>query len=238
MEIKCLIIDDEPLAIKVIEKYVNEVDELVCIGTCENAMEALKILQDKEVDLIFLDINMPKLTGMELLQTLKDPPLVVITTAYREYAVESYDYDVVDYLVKPIEFPRFFRMVQKVMDRLKIKPAAQPQATTASDPKQDHLFLKVDKKMVKVFLKDILYIESLKDYVMVHTINEDLIVHHNLQSFTELLPATTFTRIHRSYTVSLEKIKAIDGNQVEIGGKYLPIGRNYQPEVKSKILNS
>lgn len=239
MQIKCLIIDDEPLAIKVIEKYVDEVDELQCVGKCENALEALKMLQDNKVDLIFLDINMPKLTGMELLQTLKDPPLVVITTAYREYAVESYDYDVVDYLVKPIEFPRFFRMVQKVMGRLKIKPnSPQPQPTTSNDPKQDHLFLKVDKKMVKVFLKDILYVESLKDYVMVHTINEDLIVHHNLQSFTELLPAETFMRIHRSYTVSLEKIKAIDGNQVEIGGKYLPIGRNYQPEVKSKILNS
>ncbi|HCX23783.1 MAG: DNA-binding response regulator [Flammeovirgaceae bacterium] len=238
MQIKCLIIDDEPLAIKVIEKYIDEVDELECVGKCENAMDALKMLQEKQVDLIFLDINMPKLTGMELLQTLKDPPLVVITTAYREYAVESYDYDVVDYLVKPIEFPRFFRMVQKVMDRLKIPTAPTPQPTATGDAKLDHLFLKVDKKMVKVFLKDILYVESLKDYVMVHTINEDLIVHHNLQSFTELLPASSFTRIHRSYTVSLEKIKAIDGNQVEIGGKYLPIGRNYQSEVKSKILNS
>ncbi|MEQ9303912.1 MAG: response regulator, partial [Marinoscillum sp.] len=124
MDVKCLIIDDEPLAIKVVEKYIEEVDNFKCVGTCNSALEALKLLREVEVDLIFLDINMPKLSGMELLQTLKDPPLVVITTAYREYAVESYDYDVVDYLVKPIEFPRFFRMVQKVLERLKIKPSS------------------------------------------------------------------------------------------------------------------
>ncbi|MEQ8470587.1 MAG: LytTR family DNA-binding domain-containing protein [Marinoscillum sp.] len=236
MEVKCLIIDDEPLAIKVVEKYIEEVDNFRCVSTCNSAIEALKILREAEVDLIFLDINMPKLSGMELLQTLKDPPLVVITTAYREYAVESYDYDVVDYLVKPIEFPRFYRMVQKVQDRLQIKPATSAAHSTDGDQKIDHLFLKVDKKMVKVFLKDILYIESLKDYVMVRTINEDLIVHHNLHSFTDLLPPENFMRIHRSYTASLDKIKAIDGNQVEIGGKYLPIGRNYQSEVKGKIL--
>lgn len=237
MDVKCLIVDDEPLAIKVVEKYIGEVDSFSCIGTCNSALEALKALREEEVHLIFLDINMPKLSGMELLQTLKDPPLVVITTAYREYAVESYDYDVVDYLVKPIEFPRFFRMVQKVQERLQIKPSSPTGQTSDADHKIDHLFLKVDKKMVKVFLKDILYIESLKDYVMVRTINEDLIVHHNLHSFTDLLPPESFMRIHRSYTASLEKIKAIDGNQVEIGGKYLPIGRNYQSEVKAKILH-
>lgn len=233
MEVKCLIIDDEPLAIKVIEKYLEEINDFHCVGSCENALEALKFLADHPVDLIFLDINMPKLSGMEFLETIKNPPLVVITTAYREYAVESYDFDVVDYLVKPIEFPRFFRMVQKVLGRLHITTAAP---ATDSGSKTDHLFLKVNKKMVKVLLKDILYIESLKDYVMVRTTSEDLIVHHNLQSFTELLPAEDFMRIHRSYTVSLQKVKAIDGNQVEIAGKYLPIGRNYQPEVKATIL--
>lgn len=236
MQVKCLIVDDEPLAIKVIEKYLSEVNDFECTGSCSNALEALKILDSQKVDLVFLDINMPKLTGIELLQTLKNPPLIVITTAYREYAVESYDYDVIDYLVKPIEFARFFRMVQKVLSRLKIKPST-PAPSTDPDQKNDHIFLKVDKKMVKVFLSDILYVESLKDYVMVRTTSEDLIVHHNLQSFTDLLPPENFMRIHRSYTASLSKIKAIDGNQVEIGGKYLPIGRNYQTEVKTKILN-
>lgn len=237
MEVKCLIIDDEPLARKVVQKYVSEISEFKCVGACGNALEALKFISETPVDLVFLDINMPKLSGMEFLETIKNPPLVVITTAYREYAVESYEYDVVDYLVKPIEFPRFFRMVQKVMARLQMKSSPTHPSGEEAD-RVDHLFLKVNKKMVKVFLKDILYIESLKDYVMVRTIGEDLIVHHNLHSFTDLLPADGFIRIHRSYTVSLEKVKAIDGNQVEIAGKYLPIGRNYQQEVKSKILNS
>lgn len=235
MEVKCLIVDDEPLAIKVLERYLAEVEDFRCVGTCANAVEAMRFLADHPVDLIFLDINMPKLSGMEFLRTLKNPPLIAITTAYREYALESYDYDVVDYLVKPIEFPRFFRMVQKVLERLKIKPSAADLPETP-DQKPDHLFLKVDKKSVKVFFKDILYIESLKDYVMVRTATEDLIVHHNLQSFTELLPPEHFMRIHRSYTVSLDKIKALDGNQVVIGGKHLPIGRNYQPDVKGRIL--
>lgn len=238
MQVKCLIVDDEPLAVKVVEKYIAEVSGFECTGSCHNALEAIRILSEQKVDLIFLDINMPKLSGMELLETLKNPPLVVITTAYREYAVESYDYDVVDYLVKPIEFPRFCRMVQKVQARLSINPAGHAAATTHETGKTDHLFLKVDKKMVKVFLRDILYVESLKDYVMVRTTTEDLIVHHNLHSFTELLPEEDFMRIHRSYAVSLEKIKAINGNQVEIGGKHLPIGRNYQTDVKSRILNS
>lgn len=234
MEVKCLIIDDEPLARKVVEKYISEINEFKYVGACSNAVEALKFLGEQPVDLIFLDINMPKLSGIEFLNTIKNPPLVVITSAYREYAVESYDYDVVDYLVKPIEFPRFIRMVQKVLNRLNIN-----HSHSAPEPGQkiDHLFLKVNKKMVKVFLKDILYIESLKDYVMVRTANEDLIVHHNLHSFTDLLPPEDFMRIHRSYTVSLERVKAIDGNQVEVAGKYLPIGRNYQQEVKNRILN-
>ncbi|REE05945.1 LytR/AlgR family response regulator transcription factor [Marinoscillum furvescens] len=233
MNIRCLIIDDEPLAISVIKKYIEEVDDFICVGSCGNPLEALKYLEEHTVDLIFLDINMPKLTGMEFLQSLKERPLVVITTAYREYAAESYDYDVLDYLVKPIEFPRFFRTVQKAHDRLKFPTA---NGSSESSAKNDHLFLKVDKKMVKVFFDEILYVESLKDYVMVRTQNEDLIVHHNLHSFTELLPPEGFMRIHRSYTASLDKIKAIDGNQVEIGGKYLPIGRNYQSEVKTRIL--
>lgn len=232
---KCLIIDDEPLAIKVVEKYISEVSDFVLAGSCQSALEAMHFLSTQPVDLIFLDINMPKLSGMEFLETLKSPPLVVITTAYREFAVDSYNYDVLDYLVKPIEFPRFFRMVQKVLTRLKIEPSNQPHAPEPGRP--DHLFLKADKKMVKVFFKDILYIESLKDYVMVRTVNEDLIIHHNMHSFTELLPEEHFIRIHRSYAVSLERIKAIDGNQVEIGGKHLPIGRNYQAEVKSRILS-
>lgn len=235
MKVRCLIIDDEPLAIKVLEKYIEEVNDFECVGSCGSAVKAIQFLSEQPVDLIFLDINMPKLSGIEFLETMQNPPLTVITTAYREYAAESYDYDVIDYLVKPIELPRFFRMVNKVTSRLKIPSKVAP----AQEPdKVDHLFLKVDKKMVKVFLKDILYVESLKDYVMVRTNNEDLIVHHNLQSFTELLPPDYFIRIHRSYTVSLEKIKAINGNQVEIAGKMLPIGRNYQTDVKKQILKS
>ena len=236
-KIKCMIVDDEPLAINVIKKHLLHFDQLELVATCENAIEAFNTLSEQTIELIFLDINMPKLSGMELLKNLESTPMVIITTAYREYAVESFELDVLDYLVKPIAFPRFMKAIHKAL-RLHQNWTSEGTliAEQGSTKAPDFIFLKVNKKMVKVFFEDILFIESLKDYVRVKTIYEDLITHYNLSGITELLPISQFLRIHRSYTIALNKVKAIDGNSIEIADKSLPIGRNYVKEVKGKIL--
>ena len=241
MSVRCLLVDDEPLARQVISQYLDQVEDFEVMGTCENALEAGTVISEKEVDLVFLDINMPMLSGLEFMKTLVNPPLVVITTAYREYAVDSYELDVLDYLVKPIPFPRFMKTLHKVREQLRLRQAAnlaEDHGPESAQPQAEHIYLKVDKKMVRVEYADIVYVESLKDYVRVITTLENLIVHYNLQAFTELLPPSQFARIHRSYTINLNHIKALDGNSIEIGGKSLPIGRNYQPEVKQRILGS
>ena len=237
MKLNCMIVDDEPLAINVIKKHLSHFDQFELVATCENAIDAFQALSEKTIDLVFLDINMPKLSGMELLKNLERAPMIIITTAYREYAVESFEQDVVDYLVKPIAFPRFMKAIHKVI-RLHQSWSSAPgtETTMVSKKESDHVFLKVNKKMIKVYYDDILFIESLKDYVRVKTIYEDLITHYNLSGITEILPGEHFLRIHRSYTIALDKVKAIDGNCVEIAEKSLPIGRNYIKEVKNRIL--
>lgn len=231
-KIKCLIVDDEALARDVILKYVEEVDSLEVVGELESAIQAIDFLSnEEEVDVIFLDVNMPKLSGIEFLKALNQIPNIVITSAYREYAADSFEYDVLDYLVKPIEFARFLKTVQKLEEKVR-------DTSEKSTGSKEFIFLKADKRMVKVFFQDIFYVESLKDYVMVRTKYDDLIVHHNLQSFTALLPMDEFLRIHRSYTISLRHLRALNGNRVEIHGNLLPIGRNYQQSVKATILKN
>lgn len=229
MKIKCLIVDDEPLAINVIKNHLTAFDDLEVMGSCGDAVEAFNFIKAQPADLIFLDINMPELNGMEFIRSLEKPPLVIITTAYREYAVEGFELNVFDYLVKPISFPRFVKAVDKVLEHFQIK------GSKGSD-ENDYIFIKVDKKIVKVYYNDILYVESLKDYVRVVTKTENHITHQNLGTFTASLPETQFIRIHRSYTISLDKIKALDGNDIEITNKKIPIGRNYQAEIKKRIL--
>ena len=243
MKQKCLIIDDEPLAINVIKKYLTQFEGFELVGTCQNAIEAFNILSQKEIDLVFLDINMPQLNGIDFLKSLEKPPTVIVTTAYREYAVESYELDVIDYLVKPIAFPRFMKALHKVSRLLLDKTGMEEETEQGikSEEKESardtFTFFKVDKKMIKVYFKDILYIESLKDYVRIKTIYEDLITHYNLTGISSVLPEDDFMRIHRSYTIALDKVKAIEGNCVEIAGKLLPIGRNFTKAVKDRILN-
>ncbi len=242
MKIRCLIVDDEPLAVKVIENYLNRLKDFEIVASCENAMDAFDLLQEKEIDLLFLDIQMPMLTGLDFVKSLKNPPLIIFTTAYKEYAIEGFEADAIDYLIKPIPFPRFMQAVNKATKFYKSQhqPTFTMPPTSATPlPKNplenSFIFLKVDKKMVKVYLKDILYIESLKDYIRVITNLEELIVHQTLTSITESLPAKYFLRIHRSYTISIDKVHAIEGNCVEIGKNLIPIGRNYVQEVKEKI---
>ena len=231
-ELNYMIVDDEPLAIDVLENYLARLDA-ANITRCENAVEAFHALQKKHYDLIFLDIEMPLLSGLEFLRTVKDPPAIIITTAYRDYAVEGFELEVIDYLVKPVSFPRFMKAVEKVL-KLNRPATAAPEPTQRS-PGPEYLFLKVDKKFVKILLSDILYIESLKDYVRVRTPEHSWITYQSLTEITEKLPSDKFARVHRSYTISLDKVTTIDGNCVDIDGNLIPVSREHRQEVFRKI---
>lgn len=228
MGYRCIIIDDEPLAIKVIEEYLSKMKNFDVIDTFNNPLEALDLIQTGTVDILFLDINLPLISGIDFVKTLQKPPLIVLTTAYREYAVESYELNILDYLVKPIPFDRFMKTLNKASEALSGKPSI--------DDDREHIFIKIDKKMIKVYLDEILYVESLKDYIRITTITSSHLIHQTLTSFTGLLPSDRFIRIHRSFTISIAKVSALIGNTVEIEGNQIPIGRNYVNEVKEIIL--
>ncbi len=235
MKIKCLIIDDEPLAINVIKNYIEQIEELELVNSFSNSIEGLNFLKNNNVDVIFLDINMPVLDGINFIKSLENPPLLIITSAYDEFAIETYELDVLDYLVKPIEFPRLMKAVNKVYKRL------DNNNKTAIDSSKEHpfIFVKIDKKkMKKIFLDEILVIESLKDYLKINTTSGKYIIHSTLSDFTNLLPEKDFIRIHRSYTVAIDKIDAVEGNSIEIEGLRYVIGRSYIDEVKQRILNT
>lgn len=233
MKIKCIIIDDEPLAIFVIENHLKNFDYIEIVETFSNPLKAYRVLEQEKIDLIFLDINMPQLTGFAFIENLSYKPLIVITTAYREYAVKSFELNILDYLVKPIPFDRFLKTINKVnqhtfLNNAKVDPSFQ---------QEPHIFLKVNKKLIKTNLNDILYIESLKDYIKVITVLGDYVVHKSLTAITEELPQSNFMRIHRSYTVSINKINALEGNTIEISKRKIPIGRNYTKQAKERIFN-
>jgi len=230
MNNRCIIIDDEPLAIKVIENHLSKINSFEVVETFTNPLGAMEILQSGDIDVVFLDINMPLINGMDFVKTLNNPPLIVITTAYREYAVESFELNVLDYLVKPIPFTRFMKTVNKINNALSSKN------DTLEDDRK-HIFIKIDKKLVKIYLDEVLYIESLKDYIKITTSTGSNMVHQTLTSFTNSLPKEMFIRIHRSYTISIVKVNAVIGNMVEINGNQIPIGRNYVREVKEIILD-
>lgn len=231
--IKSLIVDDESLAAKVIETYLKPLTEFEIVGILPTAIDAYNFLSNNEVDLIFLDINMPSLSGLDFLKSLKNPPLVIITTAYREYAIDGFNLDVIDYLVKPIPLPRFLHALDKVKSNLKLTDSS-----SLDDDQEKHVLLKVDKKIVRIELENIFYIESLKDYIRVKTKIGNFITHQTLTAITDLLPGNNFIRIHRSYTIALSKVDTLNGNAVEINGNLLPIGRNYVSDVKEIILKS
>ncbi|WP_432221030.1 LytR/AlgR family response regulator transcription factor [Flavobacterium sp. TMP13] len=240
MKIKFLIIDDEPLAVNVIKNYLQQIENSEITATFNNAIDALNFLKDNTVDVIFLDINMPVLDGLNFVKSLKEPPLIIITSAYTEYASESFDLDVLDYLVKPIEFPRFMKALNKVYSRLEINkvPTDSNKTTVDINKIRPYLFIKIDKKkMKKVFLDELLVIECLKDYLKINTTNGKFIIHSTLSDFTDLLPPGEFIRIHRSYTIAIDKIDTVEGNSLEIDGMRYTIGRSYLEEVKETILN-
>lgn len=235
MKINCLIIDDEPLAINVIKNYLEPLENFEVVNTFSNPIEGLNFVKNNKVDVIFLDINMPVLDGINFIKSLEDPPLLIITSAYSQFAIETYELDVLDFLVKPIEFPRLMKALNKISKRLENKSNPTPE-NSAENP---FIFIKIDKKrMKKIFLNEILVIESLKDYLKISTLTGKYIIHSTLSDFTDLLPERNFLRIHRSYTVAIDKIDAVEGNSVEIEGLRYVIGRSYMDHVKQKILNS
>jgi DNA-binding LytR/AlgR family response regulator len=230
MNIRCLIIDDEPLAQRVIEKYAGDIPFLEVVGKCNNAFEALEMLHDRVVDLIFLDINMPRLSGMEFLKTLKVRPLVIITTAYAEYAIEGYELDVVDYLMKPFAFDRFFKAIRKAEEMIRGRESTHHEAKEPARQEDSFIFIKSSKKTYKVNLNDILYIEALGDYVKIYTTDRMIISYQSLKNIETLLPASNFPRIHKSFIIALSRIEMIEGNHVKIRDRQIPIGTNFKAD--------
>ena len=233
MAINCIIIDDEPLAVNVIKNHLQEIGSVNIVETFNSAIEALSFLKENTIDLIFLDINMPLLDGLNFIKSLEKKPLIIITTAYDEYAIKTYELDVLDYLVKPISFPRFLKAVNRALRKVNSKSST----SNLKIAKREHLFIKVDKKkMQKIYLDEILVIESLRDYLKITTITDRYIIHSTLSNFTDKLPSSNFIRIHRSFTIAIDKIDVVQGNSVEIDGIRYVIGRSYIEDVKKIIL--
>jgi len=218
----CLIIDDEPIARDILRTYISDTPRLTLSGECESAVNALSCLKERNVDLIFLDINMPKLSGISFLKSLSAPPKVILTTAYSEYALEGYELDVVDYLLKPFSFERFLKAVNKVPE--------------PSDNDESYVVIKADGKTYRIDEDDILFAESQGDYITLHTTRERYTFNQTLISFTDQLSAPRFLRVHRSYLVSLQQIDYVEGNMIHIKGRDIPVGQAYKEEFKNSFL--
>ncbi len=222
----CIIVDDEPLARQLLESYIQQIDELTLLKSCKNAIEALALLERANIDLILMDIDMPVTSGIELLKSLQVSPHVIFTTAYREYALDAYDLDVVDYLLKPINFNRFLHAIAKIKQLKQYEP--EKVVTAHSRYEDTFLFLKENREMKKIFLKDILFIESLRDYVRVKTITQEVISYQKISYLEQRLPQQKFIRVHRSFIVPVERVSAFTQSSVKVDSTNIPIGRNYK----------
>jgi DNA-binding LytR/AlgR family response regulator len=227
--IKCIIVEDETLAQDVLKSHLQNYGGWELVGVCRNAPEALEALQTQEVDVMFLDIRLPGMSGLNFLRTLTDPPLVVLTTAYAEYAVESYEFSVIDYLLKPISFERFSRAVSKIVDGRLFSSAGHDKLPG------DHIFVKSNSKFFKVNFSEILYIEGMKDYLKIHTPEYTLVTHQTMNELEKTLPSRQFIRVHKSYIVAIGHIRTIYGNSVELGKVTIPIGINYKEMVMTLV---
>lgn len=234
-KIRCLIIDDEPLAREILKQHIEGVEVLELVGVCNNAVEAISFLQQHAVDLLFLDIQMPQLLGTNFIRTLKNPPKIIFTTAYRKYAVEGFELDAVDYILKPISFERFLKAVNKV---LQINNFTEPVSLSKENNTESNslfLYFRADRKMVKVFYHEILFIESLKDYIKIITISKTIVTKYVLYTLEEMLPPGEFLRIHRSYIVAINKIDSYNADSIQIANHELPIGKIYKTDVIRKL---
>lgn len=233
-KISCLAVDDEPPALDVLRRYISSVQALELVSTCSDAVEALNFIRQRSVDLIFLDIQMPQILGTDFLRTLKKPPKVIFTTAFRKFAIEGFELDAVDYLLKPISFERFLKAVNKVMDA-SLNGTLSVEVEPRKKSIDNYIYLRSDRKMIKVALADILYIESIKDYIKVIATSGTVITKQSISSIEETLPKEMFIRIHRSYIVALNKVESYSNELVWVGKAELPISRMYRHEVE-KIL--
>jgi len=237
-KIKCLVIDDEPLAREILRQHIEGVEALQLAGTCSNAVEAISFLKEQPVDLLFLDIQMPQLLGTNFIRTLKNPPKVIFTTAFRKYAVQGFELDAVDYILKPISFERFLKAVNKVMQinfNTEHVPLQSKEAN--NEGVSSFLYFRADRKMVKVYFRDILFIEALKDYIKIVTNSKTIVTKYVLSTLEEMLPAGQFLRIHKSYIVAVGKIESYNADSIQIVNNELPIGRLYKFDV-ARILNA
>lgn len=234
MKIRCLIVDDESLARNGLEKYVKKIDFLQLEGVCKNAMEANSLINQGKIDLLFLDIHMPMLSGIDLLKSLDTPPKVIFTTAYSDFALQSFAFDVIDYLLKPISFERFLQASNKAFQRFSESRVAIERKV--HDTNDDYFFIKTDKQLVKVLFEDILYVEAMQNYCRLHLADISHLTLVPLKKVIDMLPEAQFLQIHKSYAIGKSKVDAIIGNQVVIGNAKLPIGRSMREDVMSQLI--
>jgi DNA-binding LytR/AlgR family response regulator len=228
MKIKCIITDDEPMARKGLRGYIEKIDFFTLIGECEDAIQLNTLLKAQSVDLIFLDIEMPEMTGLELLSNLINPPKVIIVSAYEQYALKGYEFDVVDYLLKPVSFDRFLKSANRIHDLLQAE----------QKEKNDYIFVKSDRQFKKILFNDILFVESMENYVVIQTVSSREVVYTTLKQLYESLPQAIFQQIHRSYIVNIDQVNAIEGNLLNVNSYKIPIGRNFRDGIYNLILNN
>lgn len=234
---RCLIIDDEPIAIRVIKKHLDAFKDFTIVAECGNALEAMPILAREKIDLLFCDIQMPQITGVDFVRSLASPPKVIFTTAYRDYAIDAFELHVIDYLLKPISFERFTKAINNFLELESLQNSANPPQEMPEQQNRDFIFLKADKKHYKVNLNDILYFESLGDYVIAFTVKKKIVTKERIGKLIENLPFDQFIQIHRGYVVSISKIESVGPGFVEIEKKKLPVGRNYKNELIRLLQN-
>lgn len=233
--IRCLIVEDEPLAAEVLQDYIEQVPQLVLADICTDALYAMEALRKHAIDVIFLDIHLPKLKGLDFLKTLTQPPQIIITTAYHQYALQGYEYNVVDYLLKPIEFSRFLQAINKLKEDPIVTASSEPSEIPLENKQRAYRFFTSNKRKVKIFLDEILYIESLKEYVRIFTPNKKLITKFQIGEIETFLNDDNFLRIHRSFLVAKDKIESYAASEVEIAGQAIPIGRSYRREINKAL---
>lgn len=233
MKISCIIIDDEPLARKGLREYISDVEDLELAGEFDNALSAASLIASGSVQLLFLDIQLPKITGLDFFKTLTQAPPVIFTTAYPQYALEGYEVNALDYLVKPISFERFLKAVQKAREYYEWRHLQSSPADAA-----DYFYVKADNKLVKIAYQDVLFVEALQNYVVIHTPDRKYMTYLTFRSVEEYLPTSLFCKVHKSYIVSMAKIDSIEGNDIKIGAHHIPISRNLREEVMDRLLKN
>ncbi len=229
--INCIIIDDEPLARKGLKEYIADLDFLDLVGEFDNPLKAAEMISRGEAQLLFLDIQMPKITGLDFFKTLQAPPPVIFTTAYPQYALEGFEVNALDYLVKPVSFERFFKAVLKAKEFYEVRDTNTKEAGSG-----EYFFIKADNKLVKILYEEVLYVEALQNYVVIHTQAKKYMTYLTFKSVEDYLPADKFLKVHKSYIVAASKIDSIEGNDIKIGQQHIPISRNQKDDVKEKLL--